>query len=103
MDDLLRQVIHVFVEEVREQAQRIAEALPGLWGYVGVDLVLSAAGPMVLEVNPRLTTSYAGLREAIGANPAAFVLQLRDSGAPMPQAPAPVRSVEVSAELEHAG
>ncbi|HNN93699.1 MAG TPA: response regulator [Pseudomonadota bacterium] len=27
MDDLLRQVIHVFVEEVREQAQRIAEAL----------------------------------------------------------------------------
>jgi two-component system chemotaxis sensor kinase CheA len=27
MDDLLRQVIHVFVDEVREQAQRIAEAL----------------------------------------------------------------------------
>ena len=27
MDDLLRQVIHVYVQEVREQAQRIAEAL----------------------------------------------------------------------------
>lgn len=27
MDDVLRQVIHVFVQEVREQAQRIAEAL----------------------------------------------------------------------------
>ena len=27
MDDLLRQVIHVYAEEVREQTQRIAEAL----------------------------------------------------------------------------
>jgi predicted ATP-grasp superfamily ATP-dependent carboligase len=45
-----------------------------LWGYVGVDLVLADAGPIVLEINPRLTTSYCGLRDALGINPAALVL-----------------------------
>jgi tyramine---L-glutamate ligase len=58
-------------------AARIAEALPGLWGYVGVDLVDTADGPVVLEINPRLTTSYVGLRDSLGLNPAALVLDLR--------------------------
>jgi predicted ATP-grasp superfamily ATP-dependent carboligase len=37
----------------------------------------------VLEVNPRLTTSYVGLRRAIGVNPAGLVLRLlqQDLGA----------------------
>ena len=58
-------------------AGRIARALPGLWGYVGVDLIEAATGPVVIEVNPRLTTSYAGLERALGINPAALVLALR--------------------------
>lgn len=57
-------------------AQRIVRALPGLWGYVGVDLVLAETGPVVIEINPRLTTSYVGLHRAIGANPAALILDL---------------------------
>jgi predicted ATP-grasp superfamily ATP-dependent carboligase len=58
-----------------ELARRIAAAVPGLWGYVGVDLVLTDAGaPVVLEINPRLTTSYCGLRRAAGINAAARVL-----------------------------
>jgi predicted ATP-grasp superfamily ATP-dependent carboligase len=56
--------------------ERIAAAIPGLWGYVGVDLVETTDGPVVLEVNPRLTTSYCGLRTALGINPAALVLDL---------------------------
>lgn len=56
--------------------ERIAAAVPGLWGYVGVDLVLAREGPVVLEINPRLTTSYCGLRTALGLNPAALVLGL---------------------------
>jgi predicted ATP-grasp superfamily ATP-dependent carboligase len=65
-------------------AARIADALPGLWGYVGIDLVDTADGPVVLEINPRLTTSYVGLRDSIGLNPAALVLDLfhRPLGAP---------------------
>ncbi len=57
-------------------ATRIAAAIPGLWGYVGVDLVLAPDGPVVLEINPRLTTSYCGLRSALGMNAAALVLDL---------------------------
>ncbi len=59
---------------------RIAAAIPGLWGYVGVDLVLARQGPVVLEINPRLTTSYCGLRTALGINPAALVLDLLATG-----------------------
>jgi len=63
-------------------AAGVAAALPGLWGYVGVDLIDGAAGPTVLEVNPRLTTSYVGLAESLGVNPAALVLALRQTKLP---------------------
>jgi predicted ATP-grasp superfamily ATP-dependent carboligase len=55
---------------------RIAAAMPGLWGYVGVDLVATPSGPVVLEINPRLTTSYCGLQPALGINAAEMVLAL---------------------------
>ena len=55
---------------------RIAAAIPDLWGYVGVDLVATADGPVVLEINPRLTTSYCGLRPALQVNAAELVLGL---------------------------
>jgi predicted ATP-grasp superfamily ATP-dependent carboligase len=83
-------------------AQSIAEALPDLWGYVGVDLLLTECGPMVLEVNPRLTTSYVGLRESIGANPATWVLALLNDQAALPPLPAALCSVEVDVEPQHA-
>jgi predicted ATP-grasp superfamily ATP-dependent carboligase len=57
-------------------AARVAAAIPGLWGYVGIDLIAGAFGPMVLEVNPRATVSYAGLRAALDCNPAQHVLEL---------------------------
>lgn len=55
---------------------QIAHAFPDLWGYAGVDFIRTASGPVVLEINPRLTTSWAGLRDALGVNPAALVLDL---------------------------
>jgi len=61
-------------------AREVARAIPGLWGHVGVDLIDGAGGPVVLEVNPRLTTSYAGLGRALGTNPAALVLALLRGG-----------------------
>jgi predicted ATP-grasp superfamily ATP-dependent carboligase len=57
-------------------AARVAKAIPGLWGYVGIDLIASADGPRVLEINPRITVSYAGLRAALGCNLAQRVLAL---------------------------
>ncbi|MCX7627057.1 MAG: ATP-grasp domain-containing protein [Methylophilaceae bacterium] len=63
-----------------EVSRRIAAALPGLRGYVGVDVIIEAGRLTVLEINPRLTTSYVGLQRAIGYNPAGLVLDLLYNG-----------------------
>ena len=57
-------------------AQKIAHAIPGLAGYVGVDLIVHEDSFFVLEVNPRLTTSYVALHQACGCNPAQLLLDL---------------------------
>ena len=81
-------------------AGAVARALPGLWGYCGVDFIETDAGPVVIEVNPRLTTSYAGLRQAIGINPAQLVLELPGS---LDAVAAMVRTKAVEVEVAHAG
>ena len=56
-------------------AQRVALALPGLRGFVGIDVVWHPQrGPVVIEVNPRLTVAYAGLSAARGSNLAGALL-----------------------------
>ncbi len=82
-------------------ASEIARALPGLWGYCGVDFIETDVGPIVIEVNPRLTTSYAGLRRATGINPARLVLELPGSLEAVAGAMHRSRAVEV--EVAHAG
>lgn len=59
-----------------EIAQRIARALPDLSGYVGIDLIVTDTAIWLLEINPRLTSSYPALAEAISYNPAQLVIDL---------------------------
>ncbi len=54
----------------------IARALPELWGYAGIDLIETPEQQFVLEINPRLTTSFAGINAALGINVAGIILQL---------------------------
>jgi len=54
----------------------VTRAIDGLAGYVGVDVLVNCDQITVLEVNPRLTTSYVGLSRATGSNPARLVLEL---------------------------
>jgi predicted ATP-grasp superfamily ATP-dependent carboligase len=49
-------------------ARRAVSLVPGLRGYVGVDMVLAENQCYVIEINPRLTTSYVGLRQVININ-----------------------------------
>jgi predicted ATP-grasp superfamily ATP-dependent carboligase len=56
--------------EAFEMAEKLVKSVPGLRGYVGVDFVLIEEAAVVVEVNPRLTTSYVGLRRGVNFNPA---------------------------------
>ncbi|MCB1955331.1 MAG: ATP-grasp domain-containing protein [Rhodocyclaceae bacterium] len=56
-------------------AAQLALAIPGLAGYLGVDLVMGPDGvATVIEVNPRLTCAYIGLSERLGRPLAAEIL-----------------------------
>lgn len=79
-------------------AQRLYHAIPGLWGYVGVDFVMTERGPLVLEVNPRLTTSYVGLSQSTGHNIAALMLRLADGPDAFPLQQLPGECVHVDLE-----
>lgn len=54
----------------------IARVLPELWGYAGIDLIETQEQLFVLEINPRLTTSFVGINAALGINVAENILQL---------------------------
>jgi predicted ATP-grasp superfamily ATP-dependent carboligase len=58
---------------------QVATAIPGLWGYVGIDIIQNKTDkPLILEINPRLTTSFATIYQALGINVAKSVLELID-------------------------
>lgn len=65
---------HPLARRAGELAVRACEAIPGLRGYVGVDLLLTDSEVFVIEVNPRLTTAYLGVRSALDENVAAMAL-----------------------------
>lgn len=65
---------HPQAEAALAAARRAARAIRGLRGFFGVDLVLERDGVSVVDVNPRLTTSYLLLRRVTGTNPAALIL-----------------------------
>ena len=63
-------------------AAAVAQAVPGLRGYVGIDFVWHPArGPVVIEINPRVTCAYVGLSQALRRNLAGAVLALHAGGA----------------------
>ncbi|MFQ6134619.1 MAG: ATP-grasp domain-containing protein [Nitrososphaerales archaeon] len=61
-------LLHPDMEEAFGVAKRAVELFRGLRGYVGVDMVLSSSGPLILEINPRLTVSYVGLKRVSKVN-----------------------------------
>lgn len=66
-----------------ELAARAVACVPGLRGYVGVDLALGDE-PAVIEINPRLTTSYVGLRRLARFNVMQAMLDVLDGRPPGP-------------------
>jgi hypothetical protein len=65
---------HKLEKEALRAAEKAVESIVGLKGYVGVDMILTNEGPVVMEINPRLTTSYIGLKRAVNFNPAQAIV-----------------------------
>ena len=68
-----------FWDDYQLIVSKIAAALPGLWGYIGVDIIETVHGPRILEINPRLTTSYVGIKQATGISVAEQVITMLHS------------------------
>lgn len=78
-----------FADEANAEARRlireILAVIPGLRGWVGFDWVWSTAEHrlVLIEINPRMTTSYLGYRRLFGFNLCAVLLGLGKVG-PLP-------------------
>jgi tyramine---L-glutamate ligase len=73
-------------KRARSLAVRAVRSLDAPIGYLGVDLVLesdpSGRDDVVIEINPRLTTSYVGLRTLAKSNLAAAMLAVAEGNSP---------------------
>ncbi|MBI4665022.1 MAG: ATP-grasp domain-containing protein [Nitrospinae bacterium] len=70
--------------DVVEMVSAISQVIPGLKGYWGVDYVMTPEGPVVIEVNPRLTTSFTALAGHLEPEPARFIMASA-LGGPLPR------------------
>jgi hypothetical protein len=64
-------------QTIQRTALAVCRSVPELRGYVGVDLIVLADAPdrpIVVEINPRLTTSYLGYRRLAEDNLAEWML-----------------------------
>jgi len=59
-----------------DTANQIAALFPTLNAYIGIDVLVREGNVIVVEVNPRLTTSYAALHKACSHNPAKLILDM---------------------------
>ena len=68
------------VDRAERLAHRVAAVLPDGVGYVGLDIVLgeNAQQDVLIEVNPRLTTSYVGLSALVDGNLAEGMLRVAE-------------------------
>ncbi len=78
--------------ELAARAERLGRAAllgaPGLLGFIGIDLILGDAADgtedFAIEINPRLTTSYVGLRSWFDGNLAELLLDLMSRPSALP-------------------
>jgi predicted ATP-grasp superfamily ATP-dependent carboligase len=66
------------------QASQIAQkthlAIPGLWGFIGIDLIITGNEAYVVDINPRLTTAYVGLHQSLKLNPVHLLMTMMEQG-----------------------
>ncbi len=75
---------HSLSEDAKDIAKKAVESIGGLKGYVGVDLLLDEDHDeiYILEINPRLTTSYVALRRLLNFNLGEAIIKAVDGELP---------------------
>ncbi len=70
-------------DSIVRSVRSVCEKLPGVRGYMGFDFIVpdNSGVPLLVDINPRLTTSYLGYRELCSQNIAELLIN-RDSFAP---------------------
>lgn len=80
--ELKRCIVNIATENhynYQQLINQIAHAISGLYGYAGIDIIQpEQTQAMVLEINPRLTTSYVGINQATGFNVAKAVVEMSE-------------------------
>ncbi|MFX1466814.1 MAG: ATP-grasp domain-containing protein, partial [Promethearchaeota archaeon] len=59
---------HELEDKAKNAVKHFPEYFPGLLGYFGVDLIFTEDEAVIIEINPRITTSYMGARAVIREN-----------------------------------
>ena len=67
---------HPKAQEILNTAVHACEMVKGLKGFIGVDLVVNPQGPVLMEINARITLAYVALREIVSRNLAQDLLHL---------------------------
>jgi predicted ATP-grasp superfamily ATP-dependent carboligase len=57
-------------------AKSIHQAIKRLQGFIGIDAVMTDNEIMIIDINPRLTTSYIGLHDSLQTNPAQLLITM---------------------------
>lgn len=64
-----------FARRTQHLTERLVKTLPPWLGWLGVDMILGDAVDVILEINPRLTTSFVGLNRAAGGSLAPAIVR----------------------------
>ncbi len=75
---------HFSTQQAYALAQQIHNAIPGLWGFVGIDLIINDDACYIIDINPRPTTSYCGLHHSLNINPMQLLFNIL-ADKPLPQ------------------
>lgn len=67
---------HPQAKDILNTAVSACESVQGLRGFVGVDIVVNSQGPVLMEINARITLSYVALRKVVSCNLAQDLLHL---------------------------
>jgi hypothetical protein len=90
---------HPLRERVFEKVKTLPSIFPGLKGYFGVDILLRDEDFDIVEINPRLTSSYLGLSLESEVKPLKYIIAAA-RGTNLPSSPPRVKETDFSISPE---